>query len=109
MQPALLAGCAPPAPDPAHLAGFFEQHWGMCAICTHHPSPVAQVPSDRYQARALAHLMASRGRRATAVVYEDTAYGYGFAFSFIASFTKGVWAVCLIGPYQLERGWTRWQ
>jgi ABC-type branched-subunit amino acid transport system substrate-binding protein len=48
-----------------------------------------QVPSDRFQGVADANLVRKFGANATAVVYEDSAYGYGLAFNFIAGFTKG--------------------
>jgi len=50
------------------------------------------VPSDRFQGQAAANLLYKRGYRNVAVVYEDAAYGYGLAFHFIASFTKGAQA-----------------
>jgi hypothetical protein len=48
-----------------------------------------QVPSDRFQGVTAANLVRSSGANTTAVVYEDSAYGYGLAFNFIAGFTKG--------------------
>lgn len=47
------------------------------------------VPSDKFQGHAAANLLIKKGYRNVAVVYEDAAYGYGLAFNFIASFTKG--------------------
>jgi hypothetical protein len=51
--------------------------------------PCLQVPSDRFQGVTAATLVRSSGINTTAVVYEDSAYGYGLAFNFIAGFTKG--------------------
>jgi ABC-type branched-subunit amino acid transport system substrate-binding protein len=51
-----------------------------------------QVPSDRYQGVTAANLVHKSGANTTAVVYEDSAYGYGLAFNFIAGFTKGTQA-----------------
>jgi ABC-type branched-subunit amino acid transport system substrate-binding protein len=48
-----------------------------------------QVPSDKFQGVTAANLVRSSGANVTAVVYEDSAYGYGLAFNFIAGFTKG--------------------
>lgn len=47
------------------------------------------VPSDKFQGQAAANLLIKKGYRNVAMVYEDAAYGYGLAFNFIASFTKG--------------------
>lgn len=55
------------------------------------------VPSDKFQGHAAANLLIKKGYRNVAVVYEDAAYGYGLAFNFIASFTKGG-ADCGAGP-----------
>lgn len=49
-----------------------------------------QVPSDRYQGVAAAGLVYRSGVRNVAVVYEDSAYGFGLSFNFIAGFTKGL-------------------
>lgn len=48
-----------------------------------------QVPSDRYQGIAAAKLMYQDGARHAGLVYEDSTYGYGLAFNFIAAFTNG--------------------
>jgi branched-chain amino acid transport system substrate-binding protein len=53
------------------------------------------VPSDRFQGQAAANLLIRKGYRNVAMVYEDAAYGYGLAFNFMASFTKGR----LVGPH----------
>lgn len=59
------------------------------------PAVHLQVPSDRFQGVAAAHLVRSSGANVTALVYEDDAYGYGLAFSFIAGFTKGA-SICAL-------------
>jgi hypothetical protein len=48
-----------------------------------------QVPSDKFQGVTAANLVHKSGANVTALVYEDSAYGYGLAFNFIAGFTKG--------------------
>ncbi|KAF6234464.1 periplasmic binding protein-like I [Scenedesmus sp. NREL 46B-D3] len=60
------------------------------------------VPSDRFQGVAAAHLVRSSGANVTALVYEDDAYGYGLAFSFIAGFTKDGGMVPVV--YQFKDG-----
>lgn len=45
------------------------------------------MPSDRYQGMAAADLIVRNGGRNVGVIYEDSPYGYGLAFSFIAAFT----------------------
>ena len=55
---------------------------------------LVQVPSDRYQGVALAKLMYQDGARAVGLVYEDSTYGYGLAFNFIAAFTNGETTIC---------------
>ncbi|KAF6261902.1 periplasmic binding protein-like I [Scenedesmus sp. NREL 46B-D3] len=46
------------------------------------------IPSDTYQGSAVADLVSNRGLKNIGLVYEDTAYGYGLGFSFIAAFTS---------------------
>jgi hypothetical protein len=58
------------------------------------------VPSDKHQGHAAANLLIKKGYRNVAVVYEDAAYGYGLAFNFIASFTKGEQVGACLGYLQ---------
>lgn len=46
------------------------------------------VPSDTFQGSAIADLLVNSGHKNIGLVYEDTPYGYGLGFSFIASFTS---------------------
>jgi ABC-type branched-subunit amino acid transport system substrate-binding protein len=52
---------------------------------------VLQVPSDTFQGSAAADLMVNSGHQNIALVYEDTPYGYGLGFAFIAAFTSREW------------------
>jgi ABC-type branched-subunit amino acid transport system substrate-binding protein len=47
-----------------------------------------QIPSDTYQGGAAADLMVNTNHKNIALVYEDTPYGYGLGFAFIAAFTS---------------------
>lgn len=62
------------------------------------------VPSDRAQGLAAANLAYSKGARRVAIVYEDTSYGYGLAFSFIAGFTKAGGLVEVVYSFPAGRG-----
>jgi hypothetical protein len=56
------------------------------------------VVTNRFQGQAAARLLIGKGYRNVAMVYEDSAYGYGLAFNFIAAFTKGEQHfICLAG------------
>lgn len=52
------------------------------------PPPAAARAADRYQGVAAANLVWANGGRNAALIYEDSSYGYGLAFNFIAGFTK---------------------
>eukprot|EP00775_Hariotina_reticulata_P002127 gene2127-2446_t len=60
------------------------------------------VPSDRYQGVAAAELVYRDGGRNAGLVYEDSPYGYGLAFNFIAGFTKRGGSVPVV--YQFKTG-----
>eukprot|EP00878_Enallax_costatus_P044940 GHUV01053737.1.p1 GENE.GHUV01053737.1~~GHUV01053737.1.p1 ORF type:complete len:309 (+),score=77.77 GHUV01053737.1:765-1691(+) len=62
------------------------------------------VPSDRYQGVAAAGLVYRSGVRNVAVVYEDSAYGFGLSFNFIAGFTKDGGNVPVVYSFKLNQG-----
>lgn len=62
------------------------------------------VPSDRYQGVAAANLVHKAGVRNVAIVYEDSAYGFGLAFNFIAGFTKDGGNVPVVYTFKATQG-----
>ncbi|KAF6254600.1 periplasmic binding protein-like I [Scenedesmus sp. NREL 46B-D3] len=62
------------------------------------------VPSDRYQGVAAASLVYRQGGRNVGLVYDDSVYGYGLAFNFIAGFTSAGGSVPVVYTFKPDKG-----
>jgi ABC-type branched-subunit amino acid transport system substrate-binding protein len=60
------------------------------------------VPSDKFQGVAAADMVLAAGGKRCVVLAENTPYGYGLSFNFIASYTAKGGQV--VGKYEFNRG-----